>query len=236
MTFSRSFLFLIFLFFSFSTFSQQYPEMVPVTGGAFLMGNNREAADQKEHQVTLKSYHMAKTETTVLQWKFFCESAGRKMPDAPAWGWNDEHPIVNVSWNDAAEYVSWLSKKTGKTYRLPTEAEWEYAARGGTFVTEETSWFSGNGKDTTHPAGRKKPNELGIFDMLGNAAEWCQDRYGSYPSYAVSDPVGHKTSLFRIVRGGSWYNHETRCTSTFREKCAAAARFDYLGFRVVTVE
>ena len=114
--------------------AQSYPEMIKVEGGSFEMGDVEGVGhryEQPVHTVNLKTFSIAKTETTVLQWKTYCIATAHSMPQPPDWGWIDTHPVVNVSWHDAVEYCDWLSDKTGKLYRLPTEAEWEYAARGG---------------------------------------------------------------------------------------------------------
>lgn len=224
-------------------YTQEYPEMVTVRGGTFLMGDSISEPDSRPHWVKLTGFKIAKTETTVLQWKVFCKETNQSMPTAPDWGWHDNHPMVNVSWNEITKYLEWLSKKTGKTYRLPTEAEWEYAAHGGENQTnypfsganeiDKVGWFLENSDNQPHPVGQKMPNQLGIVDMTGNVAEFCKDNYGSYPSRTVTNPTGHSTSFFRIVRGGSWYTTRARCTVTFREKYAATPRFDYIGFRVV---
>ena len=117
-----------------NTYAQSYPEMITVEGGTFTMGDKEmedQSNEQPTHQVTLKTFNIAKTETTVLQWKVYCDATGTKMPPSPIYGLKDNNPIVNVNYEEVMEYCGWLSKKTGKLYRLPTEAEWEYAARGG---------------------------------------------------------------------------------------------------------
>jgi formylglycine-generating enzyme required for sulfatase activity len=164
------------------------------------------------------------------------------MPAAPDWGWHDNHPIVNVSLNDVLKYIAWFNTKTKVIYRLPTEAEWEYAAKGGNKNTitpysgssdlSDVAWFESNSLNRTHPVATKKENALGLFDMSGNVAEWCQDIYSSYPGKTVADPKGGSTGFFRIVRGGSWYNLAIFCENTHREKYVAGARFDYIGFRL----
>ncbi|MFN9113144.1 MAG: formylglycine-generating enzyme family protein [Bacteroidota bacterium] len=196
---------------------QRFPEMIKVEGGTFTMGDEEGLGDSSElplHQVTLKTFRIARTETTVAQWRAFCHATIRKMPDAPAWGWLENHPIVNVSWQDAMDYCKWLSDSSGKKYRLPTEAEWEYAARGGNkskgfFFSGGQSmymigWFNENSSAGTQPVGLKRPNELGIFDMSGNVWEWCADWYGPYTSDAQTNPLGSNEEVFRVLRGGSW--------------------------------
>lgn len=223
--------------------AQEYPEMIPVKGGTFLMGDSISEADSRPHWVKLSDYKIARTETTVLQWKLYCKEANIPMPTAPDWGWKDGHPIVNVSFNEISKYLEWLTKKTGRTFRLPTEAEWEFAARekddnyvySGADTVENLAWFLGNSNGETQPVGTKKNNSIGLFDMSGNVSEFCQDRYGSYSSRQVFNPTGNSTSLFRVIRGGSWYNKKERCKVTFRDKCAGTARLEYIGFRVVEI-
>lgn len=236
-------LFTLFLLKTTQLFAQIYPELVVVPAGEFLMGDSLSEPDSPRHWVKLDEFKIAKTETTVWQWKQFCQETSQPMPQMPPWGWQDNHPIVNVSWNDAGKYLQWLGKKTGKNYRLPTEAEWEYAARAavkksknaysGASEPDQVAWFLKNSDEQTHVTGSKTSSALGLFDMSGNVAEWCQDVYGSYPTGRVTNPTGPSAGFFRIVRGGSWYNTALRCTVTFREKYASGARIDYIGFRIV---
>lgn len=238
----RNFIYRLFLllFVTEQGFAQHYPNMVDVAGGSFWMGDSLQDATSGRHEVVLSPFRIAATETTVAQWRVYCEALKIAMPSPPGWGWQEDHPIVNVSWNDVGKYMEWLSKQNGKIYRLPTEAEWEFAANGGNSTVfsgsddiEEVAWFVKNAGNQTHPAGSKKPNALGLYDMSGNAAEFCQDRFGSYTSRKVTNPKGNQTSFFRMVRGGSWYNTSTFCTNTHREKVATTPRFDYIGFRIV---
>lgn len=222
--------------------AQEFPQMVDVAGGSFWMGETSADVTSRRHEVVLSAFRIAQTETTVAQWRVYCEAVNIAMPSPPEWGWQEDHPIVNVSWNDVSKYVDWLSKRSGKIYRLPTEAEWEFAAKGGVRENitlysgsdeiKEVAWFAGNAESQTHPVRSKKPNALGLYEMSGNAAEFCQDRFGSYTRRKVMNPKGNQTSFFRIVRGGSWYNTSALCTPTHREKVAATPRFDYIGFRV----
>ncbi len=201
--------------------AQQYPEMMDVPGGSFNMGGTVQKDETPIHKVTLTSFRLAKTETTVAQWRVFCNATGRSMPKAPDWGWIDNYPIVNVSWNDAIAYCNWLSKKTGKRYRLPTEAEWEYAARGGnkskgyTYAGSDfldgISWYKDNAASRAYACGLKRSNELGLYDMSGNVAEWCNDWYDAtyYADCPNDNPKGPYDGSYRIVRGGSWNNSPT---------------------------
>ena len=143
------------------------PEVVFVEGGIFNMGSNDGGDDEQPvHNVGVNAFRIGKYEVTVGQYKKFCESTGRSMPEAPSWGWNNIHPMVNVSYNDAVAYCNWLGKTYGGNWRLPTEAEWEYAARGGNKSNgytysgsnslEEVAWFKDNSGDQTYRVGRKK--------------------------------------------------------------------------------
>lgn len=235
--------------FSVASVAQNMPEMIRVEGGTFSMGDENELGDSTEkplHKVTLKTYKIAKTETTVTQWQSFCNATGRLMPDPPLWGWLDNHPIVNVSWDDAVAYCKWLSDSTKKTYRLPTEAEWEYAARGGNsskgFIYAGgqsmymIGWFEENANSSTQPVAQKRPNELGLFDMSGNVWEWCQDWYAPYEAADQTNPTGpvnNDNQYFRVLRGGSWnYITEGGRVSNRNYFSPDSHQSDY-GFRVV---
>jgi formylglycine-generating enzyme required for sulfatase activity len=160
---------------------------------------------------------------------------------------NADLPVDNVSWDDTVEFCKRLSdlpeeKKAGRLYRLPTEAEWEYACRAGSktaysFDDEEGllpeyDWFKRNSSDRTHTVGLLEPNAWGLYDMHGNVWEWCSDRYGDYPKGAVSDPSGPKEGSFRVYRGGSWFNEAAGCRSAFRDGYVPSDRLNYLGFRL----
>lgn len=233
-------------FFAFTGKAQQYPQMITVEGGSFEMGDEQgigEANEQPVHTVTLKTFTIAKTETTVLQWKTYCNATGRSMPQTPSWGWIDNHPVVNVSWDDAVAYCDWMSDKTGKLYRLPTEAEWEYAARGGKQSKgykysggqsiDGSGWYKENSGSGTKEVATKSPNELGLYDMSGNVWEWCQDWYGDYVAGAQTNPRGAKTGSYRVLRGGSWYLAAAYCRVAYRSLNGPAYRNYHYGFRVV---
>jgi formylglycine-generating enzyme required for sulfatase activity len=241
-----------------------YPEMVPVEGGTFVMGKENGKEDEKPHRVTLSSYQMAKTETTVWQYNLFAVATGKEL-EAPGWGLWGDNPIVNVNWYDAVEYANWLSKRmnldsvyTGNSrsvaananwqatgYRLPTEAEWEFAARGGNLEKDknytyaggnkldELGWYSNNSKNRTQPVAQKKPNALGLYDMSGNVWEWCWDWYDAYPDTSVQNPTGPPGGAFRVVRGGSWYYDPNNCRAAVRFRDRPASRDFDIGFRVV---
>jgi len=227
-------------------YAQNYPEMIKVEGGTFTMGDSEmegEKDEQPAHEVTLKSISIAKTETTVLQWKTYCSATSRQMPQPPSWDWIDTHPIVNVSYDDVVAYCDWLRDKTGELYRLPTEAEWEYAARGGKQSKgykysggqsiDMTCWYEANSNKQTQAVAQKRANELGIYDMSGNVWEWCKDWYGPYASAAQTNPKGAASGSDRVLRGGSWYYTAADCRVANRNYRGPDSRFSRYGFRVV---
>jgi formylglycine-generating enzyme len=225
-----------------------YPEMVLVEGGSFTMGDEWGMGSEDElptHEVSLKNFKISKTEVTVKQYRQFCRETGRSMPEAPSWGWQDNNPMVNVSWNDAVAYCDWLSDKMDGLYRLPTEAEWEYAARGGKNSKgfkysggqsmHSVGWFSENSNSRTQAVASKKPNELGIYDMSGNVWEWCSDWYGKdyYANSPSSNPRGPSSGSSRVLRGGGWYSDAARCRVARRYGSTPDYRNFNGGFRVV---
>jgi formylglycine-generating enzyme required for sulfatase activity len=157
------------------------------------------------------------------------------------------HPVIHVSWNDANEYCNWLSRKTAKNYRLPTEAEWEYAARGGnqsrgyTYSgsnnVDEVAWYNGNSGSATHAVGQKGPNEMGLYDMSGNVWEWCKDWYGGdyYKISPAIEPKGPSDGSYRVARGGGWSLSARYCRPSFRYDYNPVNRYHGLGFRLVLV-
>jgi formylglycine-generating enzyme len=195
--------------------------MVFVQGGTFQMGNTSGNGDEQPgHGVTLSSFYIDKYEVTVAQYRAFCTATGRNsLSSPPFWGWNDNDPIVFVSWYDATAYAAWAGK------RLPTEAEWEYAARGGKLShgyifagsnsLDSVAWGANNGSKP-HMGGTKSPNELGVYDMSGNVWEWVYDWYAPYPSAAVTNPSGPVSGTIRVLRGGCWYYFAGACSVTFR--------------------
>jgi len=157
------------------------------------------------------------------------------------------HPVVHVSWYDAMAYAQWLSKKTGKIWRLPTEAEWEYAARGGVSSASTTAytysgsdnidavaWYSNNSSIQTHPVGQKQPNDYGLYDMTGNVWKWCSDWYSDsyYSSNPISNPQGSSSGSYRVNRGGSWYSNAEICRVAYRNYYTPSNRNYNLGFRL----
>jgi formylglycine-generating enzyme required for sulfatase activity len=225
----------------------KFPEVIFVKGGSFQMGSNDGDSDERPiHKVKVTDFQIGKYEVTVSQYRAFCQATKKVMPKVPSWAWKDDHPIVNVTWKDALAYCEWLSKETKKKYRLPTEAEWEYAAKGGeksqnfTYSgsndLNEIAWFGDNSENKTHPIGKKKPNELGIYDMSGNVFEWCSDYYHEkyYANSPVENPQGANAGEQRVLRGGSWYgNGKYGCRVAIRVPCIPDSCNDYDGFRIV---
>jgi formylglycine-generating enzyme required for sulfatase activity len=213
--------------------------MVLVEGGTFSMGGSDSESSNDEkpvHQVYVDAFYMDTYEVTVAQYRKFCNATGRAMPQAPSRTWIDDNPIVNVSWDDANAYARWAGK------RLPTEAEWEYAARGGNKSIgykysgsnniDDVAWY-GNNSGSTHSVGQKKQNELGIYDMSGNVWEWCADWYDEnyYKNSPDRNPKGPSTGTYRVLRGGSWDNVVFDCRVAFRGWFTPAFQYDGNGFR-----
>ena len=198
--------------------------MVYVPGGTFTMGATSEQGsdawnDEKPtHSVMLSSYYIGQTEVTQALWTAVM---GRNSSEFRG----DRRPVERVSWNDCQTFISRLNAKTGKNFRLPTEAEWEYAARGGhsggskyagSDNINSVAWYADNSGDETHNVATKSPNSLGIYDMSGNVYEWCQDWYGDYISSSQTNPKGPFNGVYRVFRGGSWGNSAWSCCVSFR--------------------
>ena len=213
-------------------------EMVFVEGGTFQMGSNDgESDEQPVHQVTLSNYHIGKTEVTQELWQAV-------MGSNPSYSGfkGAKNPVNNVSWNDCQEFISKLNRLTGGRFRLPTEAEWEYAARGGnksrgykysgSDYLGRVAWYEDNSDSKVHPVGSKSPNELGLYDMSGNVREWCSDWYDSYLSSPQTNPTGPSSGNNRMGRGGSWDHNATRCRVANRGGSAPAFSSGSLGLRL----
>jgi formylglycine-generating enzyme required for sulfatase activity len=168
------------------------PEMVKIPTGTFLIGSpeyepGRWMDEAPQHELEVKAFSIGKYPVTFEEYDLFCEDTGREKPNDQGWG-RGRRPVVNVSQHDAKAYCEWISGKTGKKFRLTTEAEWEYACRAGTtgprFCRDEDlddyAWYNANSDGTTHPVGEKKPNPWGLYDMLGNVWEWTATRYTRY--------------------------------------------------------
>ena len=190
-------------------------KMVKVAGGTFQMGATSEQGsdaltDEKPvHSVTLSDYYIGQTQVTQELWEAV-------MGSNPSYFKGDnQRPVENVSWNDCQEFIEKLNRLTGKNFRLPTEAEWEYAARGGnkskgykysgSYSPDAVAWYGNNSGDKTHAVATKQANELGLYDMSGNVREFCQDWYGKYSSHSQSNPKGANAGIGRVLRGGGWF-------------------------------
>ena len=194
------------------------PEMVLIPGGNFLMGSAMDRSEQPIHEVIIRTYYISKYETTFEQYDFFTDSIGMPRRNDLGWG-RGKRPVVDVSWNDAVAYTNWLSEQTGSKYRLPTESEWEYAARAGS--TTEYFWGEDLGKNNancidckspwdekgTAPVGSFLPNKFGLYDMHGNVFEWVQDCFMlNYEGAPIdgSARVDCNSPNSAVMRGGSW--------------------------------
>ena len=220
-------------------------DMVRVEAGTFTMGATPEMEDpfdweKPTHQVTLTNdYYIGKYEVTQALWQAV-------MDNNPSYFKGDDLPVEKVSWDDCQEFISKLNSITGKTFRLPTEAEWEYAARGGnksrgnqysgSSNLSDVAWYKDNSNSKNHTVGSKQANELGIYDMPGNVMEWCQDLYGKYSSSSQTNPTGANNGSSRVIRGGSWYFTARDCRSSYRDKDAPDNRYNNLGLRLVLSE
>ena len=220
-------------------------DMVRVEAGTFTMGATAEMKDPFEdekptHLVTLTNdYYIGKYEVTQALWKAV-------MGNNPSYFKGDNLPVEKVSWDDCQEFISKLNRITGKTFRLPTEAEWEYAARGGNKSRGyqysgsnnllDVAWFWDNSGHKLHAVGTKQPNELGIYDMSGNAREWCQDWCGAYSSSSQVNPTGANSGSYRVFRGGYIDNYARECHSSSRNGNSSGARTIGQGLRLVLSE
>ncbi len=208
-----------------------YPEFVYVSGGTYQMGDNFNEGQVEEkpvHQVTVSDFYMGKTEVTFEQYEYFCEQTSRTPPGEPGWG-KGTRPVINVNWQDAKDYCDWLSSKIGKTVTLPTEAEWEYAARNQGAViryagTSESSllgnfaWYISNSNNKNQPVGTKAANSVGLFDMTGNVSEWCLDYYDEtyYSISPANNPQGPTSGTERVFRGGGYDSQVYQCRASQR--------------------
>ncbi len=213
------------------------PEMVFVKGGTFMMGSNSMECARPEHQVTVSDFSIGTYEVTQAQWRAVMGSNPSKFAGC------DECPVEEVSWKKVQRFITRLNRETGKKYRLPTEAEWEYAARGGNQSRGYTysgsndigavAWYGENSGSKTHAVGQKLPNELGLYDMTGNVLEWCSDLYGSYSSASDVNPSGAYSGQYRVGRGGSWSAYPQGCRVADRRNRNPDYRDYNLGFRLV---
>lgn len=215
--------------------------MVAVKGGTFTMGATAEqtGADSDEsptHSVTLSDYYIGETEVTQELWQAVMGS------NPSYFTGNMQRPVEDVSWNDCQTFITKLNELTGECFALPTEAQWEYAARGGKSTKgylysgsnsiADVAWYAGNSSSTTHPVKSKSPNELGLYDMSGNVWEWCADWYGSYSSTSQTNPVGPSTGSRRVLRGSSWVDDAAGCRIANRANITPANAYNCDGLRL----
>ena len=257
-------------------FNALEPDMVAVQGGKFMMGSIVIKDEMPVHEVTISSFRMCTHEVTIAEFRQFIKNTGY-ITDAEkegnsyvfdgkyhikkgvTWECNphgdkrteqqQRYPVVHVSWNDAVAYCAWLTQQTGKPYRLPTEAEWEYAAKGGSEQKSYTysggegldsvGWFEDNSNWSDKAVVKKKPNSLGVYDMSGNVWEWCHDRYSEtyYSESPRDNPKGPSEGVYRLLRGGSWNYGAIRSRVACRDGTGTSDCGYYnVGFRVVCSE
>ena len=213
-------------------------QMIRVEGGTFQMGSTTGESDEKPvHEVRVNSFSIGQTEVTQELWEAVMGS------NLSTWK-GLKLPVEQVNWNDCQTFITKLNQLTGKSFRLPTEAEWEYAARGGSQskgctysgsdAIDDVAWYTSNSGSKTHEVATKAPNELGIYDMSGNVWEWCQDWYSDsyYSSSPISNPTGPTTGSNRVIRGGYWGNSATYCRVANRSYNSPSYTNYFLGFRL----
>ena len=217
-------------------------EFVRVPAGEFLMGSTSEEADSREQPVTRvrisRAFELGKHEVTQAEWEAVMGSNPSRFDEC-----GGDCPVEEVSWDDVQEFIGRLNALAGEArYRLPTEAEWEYAARAGTSGDryggdlDAIAWYGGNSGGRTHAVGQKAPNAWGLHDMLGNVGEWVQDWYGDYPGGSVTDPQGPASGSYRVYRGGSWLFVARYCRASNRNLNTPGDRIRILGFRLLRME
>jgi formylglycine-generating enzyme required for sulfatase activity len=223
---------------------------VYVAPGSFIMGSPEHelgrGSDETQHKVTItRGYAIQATPVTQEQWK----AVMGNNPSCFLQG-GENCPVEGVSWNECQEFIKRVNEKGDYVYRLPTEAEWEYACRAGVSTSffngeitalfcrhdpclDAIGWYCGNSGRKTHPVAEKSPIAVGLFDMHGNVCEWCQDWYGAYAAMPQTDPQGAAFGTGRVVRGGSWFSNSQNCRSASRFYYAPNSRSDFVGFRLV---
>ena len=240
-----------------------FSKYVLVEGGAFKMGTDQpvEPQESPKHEVRLSNFYLGKYEVTFEEYDKFCSATKRDTVPSGNWG-RGKNPAFMVSWLDAITYCNWLSEKeklskcyivkgeevvwvdTARGYRLPTEAEWEYAARGGTkpkgtsfagdSVIGTVAWYADNSSGKVQAVGQKQANELGLYDMNGNVWEWVWDWYdwNYYKSSPVQNPTGPRSGVYKVMRGGAWYNYGNYATVYTRQNNQLSFKQNSVGFRV----
>ncbi|MEZ4987880.1 MAG: formylglycine-generating enzyme family protein [Saprospiraceae bacterium] len=223
------------------------PDMLHIPGGLAALGSDGAL------NVNLPDFYLARTPITNAQYMAFVATTGLHAPQSLVYPFDHpDHPVVSISWHDAVAYCAWLSQQTGLAYRLPSEAEWEYAARGGqrsqgfpyagSHRLQEVGWYKVNSNGTTQPVGLKTANELILHDMSGNVWEWCADhwhgKFGLEPMPQDTPPNGapwlsdtKEKNARRVVRGGSWFNYDVSCRVSYRDYIHADDRDFNVGFR-----
>ena len=228
-------------------------KMIYVEGGSFRMGATAEqgsdAFDDElpVHTVQLESFYIAECEVTQAQWEAIMGTTIYRQRDlagvSALYGVGGDVPMYYINWDEAQAFCRELSAMTGRTYILPTEAQWEYAARGGkhskgykysgSYMVDAVAWYGSNSGSKANPVKQKRANELGLYDMSGNLYEWCYDWYGSYSSSPQNNPTGPSSGEYRVCRGGDWYSNARRCRVSYRSRSTPASRNDGIGLRVV---
>ena len=217
-------------------------KMIKVEGGTFSMGATSEQgsdaydSEKPVHSVTLSDYYMGATEVTQELWQAVMGSNPSEFKG------DNQLPVESVSWYDCQVFIKELNRLTGKKFRLPTEAEWEYAARGGKYSrgykysgsnnAYEVAWYAHNSGYETQPVKTKKANELGLYDMSGNVWEWCNDWYGRYQSYSQTNPTGPSEGEFPILRGGCWFDLDSEVQVSRRDYLTPGYRHIIIGLRL----
>ena len=229
-------------------------EMVEISKGAFLMGSpdtEQYRNEGPQHTVNIRAFSMGKTEVTFAEYFWFAKATERNLPSDNGWG-RGNRPVIYVTWGDANAYAEWLSEQAGEKYRLPTEAEWEYAARAGkqakfSFGNDEAilgeyAWYRANSIGRTHEVGTREPNQWGLRDMHGNVGEWVQDCWNESYESAPDDERAWQAEedggvcRRRVFRGGSWVNDPRSLRSSRRDRLSAGNTTDDLGFRLAKDE
>jgi len=231
-------------------FASLESSFVYIAPGTFQMGSPEcetgRSGDEIMHEVTLtKGFYMLKTPVTQRQWEAIMGNNPSSFPDG-----GDNCQVENVSWNECQAFIKRLNAGKDGIYRLPKEAEWEYACRAGTTtplcngeisepycahdpILSEVGWYCGNSSRKSRPVAQKSPNAWGLYDMHSNVSEWCQDWYGEYDSDSRTDPCGPESAFGKVVRGGSWLSNAKNCRSASRFNWLPEAGIEFIGFRLV---